>query len=345
MDDIVAHRISGLALSAAREALEPGDPILDDLRRAQLRGGVRSAMVEGHAAQANAALDRMKIPYVVTKGPGIASLYPNPAWRPFRDIDVLVRPRDFRRAMEVFETLGFAEHASLRQPRGYFDRFCREAVNLLREDGAAIDLHHHVPPWIWGKRIGVDHMIRSARICTTKAGPFRTAAPVDNLLVGALHIISDRGRIGYDLLMWRDLATLAAACDPEEAVARANATGLGWILAIVLEALPPYAQPAGLVARLGRPRAPHFGRVRLRRLVPPARLARHQIARAFRYPVPNAIAFLYGFGFPSGEFLRRRYGARLAYGEWWRDALSGLRSAARTGDRRAGIRRPAAGER
>lgn len=327
---IVRHRLGGLGLAAARHAgIEQDDPIMKTLTAAHRRVASWSSLVEALTLPAVTALDRMGIPYVCTKGVGIARLYPEQSWRPFRDIDLLVDPKHFNRAMEVFETLGFAEHLSIRQPRAYFDRFCREAVNLVREDGAAVDLHHHVPPWVWGERMDFNAMRQRAVPYISHGVEIPLAAPVHNLLVAVLHVISDRGRAGYELLMWRDLHVLAAACDADELATAATESRLDWIVSFVLGALPAYARPEALLSRLQGAPIPRVAGMRLRGLVPPAPLARHQIARALRYPAPNALAFLYGFGFPSREFLRRRFGSPTAYGAWWKVAMSGLVSAAR----------------
>lgn len=329
LEQIVARRVSAIGLAAARAArIDDDDSILDGLRSAHTRGALRSSLVAGLAASAVEAFDRLGIPFLITKGPGIAHLYQVPEWRPYRDVDVLVRPKDFRLAKEALATLDFAEPASFKQPRGYFDRFCREGVNLLRADGAAIDLHHHVPPWIWGARLQLDVMLESAVELKVMGKPLPVASPVHNLLVTALHVISDRGHGGHELLMWRDLATVAGTCDPEEAAREAHRTGLAWILAIVIDALPANVRPDELIQSLGATAGPRLERMRLRHLLPPSRLARHQIARAFRYPLPNALGFLVGFGLPSRRFLRQRYGGAIAYPTWWKDASTGLRAAA-----------------
>jgi hypothetical protein len=326
---ILAQRLSGLALAAARSRGVELTAHTDwHLREAQLATTARALAVESTALEVIAIFERRGIPVVVTKGPGIADAYPQPAQRPYGDVDVLVPPATFEAAMQTLHELSFRPYVREGEPRAYFDRRCREGVNLVREDGGSIDLHHHVPPWVWGDRLTFEELASSSREMEVAGGRIRAAHPIHNLLIAALQVISDRREEpGHKLLIWRDVVSLARTSDPAATALVARRTGLDWYLAFVLRQLPSFASPVELARALGHAEAPAGDRFRLRRLIPPGIGARHQIAQVFRLPVPNATAFLAGYLFPSRRFLELRFGSRVAYWAWWRDAVLRLRDA------------------
>jgi hypothetical protein len=320
--EIVHHRLAGLALAAAQVDGVDLDPSTQSyLQQQRDTDMVRSLAAEVAAPAAIQALRDTGIPSVITKGPGIAQAYPLPSLRPFRDIDILVPPSGFEAAKQLLGRLGFHPLPEREGPRSYFYRRCREAVNLFRDDGTAVDLHHHIPPWIWGRNLSFSHVYGRCKELPLAGAVVRIAHPVHNLLIAGLHVISDGGRPGQTPLIWRDLVVMAAACDPDEVEGEARSVGLDWCLALVLRALPEFARPRGLLERLGEVPPRPFDAFRLQRLLPPALGSRHLVGQAFCLPAPNAAAFMAGYLVPSRGFLRRRYGSPWAYGRWWRDAF------------------------
>src|SRR5260221_13337986 len=118
--------------------------------------------VEAAAPCIVATLQQKGIRSVITKGPGIARTYPAVGLRPFRDIDILVEPTRFGEAVSVLGSVGFNEPSELMRPRAYYYTRCLEAVTLVRNDGIAVDLHHHIPPWIWGRGLPANRVIERA---------------------------------------------------------------------------------------------------------------------------------------------------------------------------------------
>jgi hypothetical protein len=325
---IVHHRLAGLALAAVTADGATLDHRTEDLlTQARDTDMVRSMASEVAAPAAIATLREAGVSSVVTKGPGIADTYPQPALRPFRDIDILVPEEGFLRARRALEATGFHSLPDRERPRAYFDLRCREAVNLFREDGTSIDLHHHVPPWIWGRRLSFRDIRDRARPLQLPAGIVPVAARLHNLLIACLHLISDGGRPGQTLMIWRDLASLAHTTDPRMGAEEAQRVGLDWCLAFVLRALPEFARPRELLRHLGRTRPDRADAFRLRHLLPPAVGSRHVVGQAFRLPFPNAVSFMAGYLLPSRAFLKRRYGSPNAYHRWWGDAFGRLREA------------------
>ena len=327
-DTIVKQRLAGLALlSADSSKVALSSATLSRLNQARGIETARCLMIEAAAVTALGALEDAGIPLVVTKGPAVALAYPHASLRPFFDVDALVPPDRFEEAFRILDRLGFAEPSHQVQPRGYFNRWCREGVNLIRSDGGSIDLHHHIPPWVWGRRLAFDAVFGRSRMIPIAGGPVRAAHPIHNLLITTLHVISDKGQPGRRLLIWRDLVALARVSEPGAVAAEARRVSLDWLLSFVLRQLPQAVQPRDLVDALGRPRAPSGDAARLRRLLPPALGSRHQIAQAYRLPVPQAAAFVVGYTLPSRTFLRARYGDGASTLRWWRDAVFRLRSA------------------
>jgi Uncharacterised nucleotidyltransferase len=325
---IVHHRLAGLALAAvAADGTKLDQRTEELLTQARETDVVRSMAAEVAAPAAIARLREADVSSVVTKGPGIADTYPQPALRPFRDIDILVSRERFPRARRGLESLGFHSLPDRERPRAYFDLQCREAVNLFRDDGTSIDLHHHIPPWIWGRRLHFQDIRHRAQMFQLPAGTIPVADRLHNLVIACLHLISDGGRPGQTLLIWRDLVSLAHATDPRDGAEEARRVGLDWCLSFVLRALPDFARPPELLHHLGGARPDPAEGFRLRHLLPPAVGSRHVVGQAFRLPFPNAVSFLAGYLVPSRAFLKGRYGSPNAYRRWWGDAFGRLREA------------------
>lgn len=74
------------------------------------------------------------------KGPAVARLdYPDPAWRSFADLDLLVRGDDFGRAVDALSAAGFRRRFP--EPRPGFDRRFNKGSPLVAPSGLELDLH------------------------------------------------------------------------------------------------------------------------------------------------------------------------------------------------------------
>jgi glycosyltransferase involved in cell wall biosynthesis len=334
---LIRHRLAGLALAAsAAVGVELAYDVRERLHASNLNTTARSIAVESTAIEVLEAFEGMQIPHVITKGPGIARAYGDPSTRPYGDLDILVAPERFEDALASVAGIGFGIYFEGGEPRSYFDRYCREGVNLVRGDGGSVDLHHRIPPWVWGQRLVFDRLLERSTEIAIAGGKALALAPEHNLIVASLHVISDRGlRPGYKLITWRDLVALAAVAAPENVAAEAKRARLDWFVGATLRELPRSVQPQELLRALPRAQPPPGDLFRLRRLLPPAVGSKHQIAQAFRLPIPNACAFLAGYVFPSRAFLTNRYGDSGGYVRWWREASGRLRDA-READEDAG---------
>jgi Uncharacterised nucleotidyltransferase len=271
------------------------------------------------------AMSEHGIPFVISKGPGIALAYASLNERPFNDIDILVPKRHFSPTQRLLASHGYSEDARNSTPWGWFDRRCQEAVNLRSPDGGSIDVHHHVPPWLWALDLRPELLVTRSEMRSYGGTTLPLVAPAYNLLITALHVISDHNRPGQTLIGWRDLLALANVADTDTVVLLAKQHRLvGWLRWIIGE-LPEDVRPMALFDRLGQEPGHLSRRTRLRLLLPPAIGSHHMVGQAFRLPVPNACFYLAGMTLPSRRFLRLHFpGQTFRYVRWWQHSLARL---------------------
>jgi hypothetical protein len=150
---LAEEKILGIAAAAATEGWLP----LTDEQYENLLNRHRNAMVwclalERRLLQIADAFEAEGIESIVLKGPAIAhTVYPDPTWRTFSDLDVLVRTRQWRAACRVLQG-EFGWPRRLPEPRpGFDERFGKSAV-FATESGQQIDLHRTLaqgPFGIW----------------------------------------------------------------------------------------------------------------------------------------------------------------------------------------------------
>jgi len=320
LDAIVGQRLAPLMLRyLVQSKAEIPATAMKSLRDSAFVWASMSHAVIASGVKVIERLEGAGFPVAVSKGPGIASVYPNAMDRPYSDIDLLVARRDFAAVLALLSADGWYEQVRNRQPRKYFYRFCREAVNLVRESGESIDVHHHVPPWLWAIDFDPASLVGHAVATSVGQGiELPCLTPSDNLLVSALHIVSDKNQPGRTLIVWRDLAQLAHAVEPAHAARRAAEVGLAVWLRAVLLGLPSAVRPQPLIEALGQhttAQLQHPRRLEALLERPPEgyRVIRSQL---MRLPVLNGVAFIAGMTFPSREFLREGLGSE-SYRDWW----------------------------
>jgi hypothetical protein len=138
---LVAERLTGLAVAAA----EGGKLMISDDQFTELTAAHREVMLwaldlERTLLGLAEAFDDAGIEFVVLKGPALAhSSYPDPSWRPFMDIDLLVRTSDWRRSCALLAELGLRRR--LVEPRPGFDERFGKAACHVNDKKQEIDLH------------------------------------------------------------------------------------------------------------------------------------------------------------------------------------------------------------
>jgi hypothetical protein len=137
------HGLAPLLLAHIREAKAAVAPSVNVRLFAQQVDHVRAAAVRARVVrEAVDALTAADVPLLVLKGAALAQLvYAEEACRPMRDVDLLVRRPDARRAYETLRRLGFAPGERATAPAHH------HLPGLLKtEDGTtiSIELHHEL---------------------------------------------------------------------------------------------------------------------------------------------------------------------------------------------------------
>jgi hypothetical protein len=181
-----------------------------------------------------------------------------------------------------------------------------------------MDLHHHLPPWLWTRQVDFKALIAAVEVHRFAGSDLPLLPPVYNLLVSALHVVSDHNRPGQTLMAWRDVLTLARGCHSDEVLRVAERWELlGWLRWIIGE-LPDEVRPSELSDLLLASGQRPGNRLRLRHLLPPSFGSRHTIGQALRLPALNSLCYLAGMFVPCRQFLQTKLpGSRLTYVRWW----------------------------
>ena len=100
------------------------------------------------------------IDFRVVKGPAVAHLDDeDPSLRAFADLDLLIRGRDFDRAIAALEEHGAERRIPQRRPG--FDRRFNKSVGLVCPDGVELDVHRTFTGGAHGFRIPVDRLFEN----------------------------------------------------------------------------------------------------------------------------------------------------------------------------------------
>jgi hypothetical protein len=152
LEALTRRNLTGLAVAAARG----GSLTITTEQEGALFDRHRSAMI--HALELERTLHSLGrgleaagVRYTVLKGPAVAhTMYPDPSWRPFSDLDLLVGAGDWPFTQELLATAGFRRQ--LPEPRPGFDRRFGKAATYRNAEGIEVDLHRTLvlgPVGLW----------------------------------------------------------------------------------------------------------------------------------------------------------------------------------------------------
>ena len=230
-DAVVAHRVTGFAAGAIEaDRLLVADGTAQQLRDAHVVASLRSELLRRELGEVVPRIeDACGIEPLVFKGPAASeTLYEPRTLRPFSDLDLLVPPSSVDAATEALRAIGYWPNLHLRP--GFGDRY-RHDVHLSRRRGkhlVGIDLHWRVSDDPVGEQLSWEQ-IAPAQLHIDGV-QVACPSPADNLIVLAVHFLSDRQR----RLLWiEDLRRAALAADDEQwnvAFGRADRIGLSWVL-------------------------------------------------------------------------------------------------------------------
>ncbi|MGH2572293.1 MAG: nucleotidyltransferase domain-containing protein [Actinomycetota bacterium] len=327
--ELYAERLTGLAV----EAVESGRVDLSDTQWAELIDRQRTAMLWALALEKKLfrlapAFERAGVDLVVLKGPSLAhTVYPDPSWRPFGDLDLLVRTKDWRRACEILEEHGF--HRRLPEPRpGFDERFGKAAVHR-DEQGIDIDLHRTLVLGPFGLWIEPEVLFDRAVPLSLGGRAFRRLDDTSLLLHVCMHAV-----LGFEkalIMPLRDVMQVAQQGDVDWQ--ELHTLARKWKLRAVVHRA--FLMAATTLSTEWKPPALEVGNETASRRELKAlsayvteRRGRGGTARATLLAIPGVrpkLAYVLSLVAPRREFLAARTGGRGSYVRRWRVAASWLR--------------------
>jgi hypothetical protein len=272
------------------------------IRRAALAEAAGVASIIGCAGRALDALTEAKIEFLAVKGVPVSGLYGPGAPRFMGDVDILVSPADFQNAFDCLARQGGRTYTD--SPR--FGPAVCPSVNVTDDGGLQIDLHRAIPPWHWARGLTFERLRAGSTPVEVGSRTVSTTNAVHSLLVATASMVSDCGTLYEKILPWRDVVLLVGAVVAEgstdDLVREAAATGTGWMLRLVLDALPESVRPAAIVDRLATPSLVQRARLAAAH---DTRIAGRQWSFIFlRWPLRRVVAFERGMFWPSRASLR-----------------------------------------
>jgi Uncharacterised nucleotidyltransferase len=235
---------------------------IDDTLRAQLERGlfgqtINAMRLEGVVEELQQFLGAAGIASVALKGVALGDVQIPGCPRFYGDVDLLVSPRNFRRAIDLYRASGY----SLEHPSPW-NRLFAKSVNLCDAEGRAVDLQRAIAPWCWTRQLRFRSLLARGR--TVAANRAYAIGVEDALITTALAHAADMGDDHEKLVPWRDLAILAPLVDQTAVVRIARRARVAPIVAVMLEQLPDALRPVDLIEQLGGAHIPLAKRPRWR---------------------------------------------------------------------------------
>jgi len=186
--DLISHqRLSGLAVAAvAADRLRLTDPQHEELLGRHREAMVLALALERRLLALESAFREQGLDVLVLKGPASAhSFYPDPSWRAFGDLDLLVRTRDWAAACALLEERGFRRKYPDPRP-GFVERFGHTAVHVDAE-GLELDLHRTLIAGPVGQWVDQDELFEGAATFRVGGRTLRRLGDTMSLLHACVH--------------------------------------------------------------------------------------------------------------------------------------------------------------
>jgi hypothetical protein len=220
------QRVPGLLLAAIDAgALPVTDEQRDQAQETHL-GSMGSVLrLERRLLEVADVLEGAGLAMVTLKGSALAHLaYPDPSWRFFGDVDVLVRSDELAAALETLAA-AFTALRQVPEVRAGYDRRFAKSITLRTADGLELDVHRNLVFGTFGFAIDLDELFATAR--TFEAGGRQVAAlgPEAMLLHACYH--AGLGDSTPRMNSVRDVAQLllTGEHDPQRVLAMAERWG------------------------------------------------------------------------------------------------------------------------
>ena len=223
-------RLSGIALAASDERnLAMPRAARERLAAIHADEMMWALGLERRLGQVLDALTRAGVTAMLLKGPVMAHLrYPDPAWRPFADLDLLVRGSDRTRASHALADAGYAPSRPSPRP-GFDDRFGKAVVHR-GPTGVEIDLHRTLAQGPYVAWIDADRLWE--RAVPFEVAGVKTLRLDDTALLLHACVHASLGGREPNLLILRDVAASwdAPGVDWDALAALARAWRLGSVI-------------------------------------------------------------------------------------------------------------------
>lgn len=192
---------------------------------------VTVVVAESLAVRVAALFDRAGVSWRLTKGSAVARLdYPDPNVRLFGDVDVIVHPGSWTRALDALGAAGWTREAPEIGPG--FDRSFGKGATLTAPDGAELDLHRRLAIGRFGVRLptealftDLDVVTVGGRVIPTLDGPGRLLHACYHAALGGFRHLRAHRDVAQLLLVsevdWAATAHMATRHGVQAVVARA----------------------------------------------------------------------------------------------------------------------------
>lgn len=209
LGEVEYQRIPGFLAAAIADGRFAATPAQDRQSREQHVTSVSLVLLlEGMLLQVADSLERSGTPYRVLKGAAYAHLaYPDPSWRSYGDVDLLVRSQDFDRVGSGLTALGATRRYP--EPRPGFDRRFSKGASFVMPSGLELDLHRTFVSGPFGLTIELSDLFSTGEEFEIGGRRLTALAPEERFIHACFHAML--GRATPRLSALRDVAQLALA--------------------------------------------------------------------------------------------------------------------------------------
>ncbi len=214
LSEAFAGRLTGLLWSAVERGAFPVTAEQEqELEASQVEAMVAAVELEALLLEAIDWFDSAGIAARVVKGPASANLlYPDPALRPFGDVDLLVQAAEMSSACRILESR--SGHRRFPEPRPSYDREFGKGVSFVMPGPLELDLHRTLSPGPYGLAVRLDDLFD--RYLTFPLGGRDVPAPEYDLQLLAACYHAVLGSAAPPLMGLRDVVQLVMTTDAGE---------------------------------------------------------------------------------------------------------------------------------
>ncbi|MBJ7381701.1 MAG: nucleotidyltransferase family protein [Acidimicrobiia bacterium] len=211
----------------AAYALDQGALTASDIQRAQItqdhaRSMSLAVVLERRLLEVYSEMSLAGIDARVLKGSAVAHLdYPDPSWRAFGDVDLLVPADSFAAASEILTAAG-APRRFAEVSKGFDSRFGKGAC-FVYADGLQVDLHRSIAEGPFGLTVDLDSLFNDVEEFEIGGVNLRTISRQHRFMHACFH--AALGDVSPRLVALRDVAEmlLVNKVDLSDAVITARA--------------------------------------------------------------------------------------------------------------------------